>query len=202
MAISRWAGAVASAQRGAGDEGRASWHHDRDDSSYDRLAESLFPLARHVGFGGPVVLVERMRRDLQETRGGTRPPSTRKGLALAQLAPGPLAAQLAIYLGWVRGGLRGATVVGAAFIAAVVRDGAGALRGVSPLRGIDVDAGRVLRHRRGGHRGDRVQCVSAGAEDRRRATGCCGRIVASNAALTAWTEREIVWVIVASGCSC
>src|SRR5204863_348977 len=39
-----------------------------------------------------------------------------EGLALAQLAPGPLAAQLAIYLGWVRGGVSGATLVGVAFV--------------------------------------------------------------------------------------
>src|SRR4029079_18486962 len=39
-----------------------------------------------------------------------------KGLALAQLAPGPLAAQLAIYLGWARGGILGATLVAIAFV--------------------------------------------------------------------------------------
>jgi len=69
------------------------------------------------GFGGPVVLVERMRRDLQEARGWFTVAEYREGLALAQLAPGPLAAQLAIYLGWLRAGLTGATLVGAAFVA-------------------------------------------------------------------------------------
>jgi len=39
-----------------------------------------------------------------------------EGLALAQLAPGPLAAQLAMYLGWVRAGVLGATLVSVAFI--------------------------------------------------------------------------------------
>src|SRR4051794_16519330 len=68
------------------------------------------------GFGGPVVLVERMRRDLQETRGWFTPAEYREGIALAQLAPGPLAAQLAIYLGWLRGGLSGATLAGVAFV--------------------------------------------------------------------------------------
>jgi hypothetical protein len=34
----------------------------------------------------------------------------------AQFAPGPLAAQLAIYLGWVKGRVLGATAVAAAFI--------------------------------------------------------------------------------------
>src|SRR5258708_19537767 len=39
-----------------------------------------------------------------------------EGLALAQLAPGPLAAQLAIYLGYIRAGVLGATAVGVAFV--------------------------------------------------------------------------------------
>ena len=69
------------------------------------------------GFGGPVVLVERMRRDLQETRGWFTVDEYKEGLALAQLAPGPLAAQLAIYLGWVVPASLGATAVGLSFIA-------------------------------------------------------------------------------------
>ena len=40
----------------------------------------------------------------------------KEGLSLAQLALGPLAAQLAIYLGWVRAGVLGATLVGLAFV--------------------------------------------------------------------------------------
>lgn len=39
-----------------------------------------------------------------------------RGLALAQLAPDPLAAQLAIYLGYIRAGILGATAVGVAFV--------------------------------------------------------------------------------------
>jgi chromate transporter len=57
-----------------------------------------------------------MRRDLQEERRWFSPEEYKEGLALAQLAPGPLAAQLAIYLGWVRFGVVGATVVGVSFI--------------------------------------------------------------------------------------
>src|SRR6476619_1572634 len=70
-----------------------------------------------VGFGGPVVLVERMRRDLQEDRRWFTAAEYKEGLALAQLAPGPLAAQLAMYLGWVRRGVVGASLVCVAFIA-------------------------------------------------------------------------------------
>ncbi len=59
------------------------------------------------GFGGPIALSAAMRRDLVEARGWITDTEYREGLALAQVAPGPLAAQLAIYLGWVRFGVFG-----------------------------------------------------------------------------------------------
>jgi len=68
------------------------------------------------GFGGPIALAGYMQRDLVERRRWTSEEDYQVGLALAQLAPGPLAAQLAIYLGYVRGGIFGATLVGVAFI--------------------------------------------------------------------------------------
>jgi chromate transporter len=68
------------------------------------------------GFGGPVALVGYMHRDLVEGRKWISEAEYREGLALAQLAPGPLAAQLAIYLGYVHYGVWGATVVGLAFV--------------------------------------------------------------------------------------
>jgi chromate transporter len=69
-----------------------------------------------AGFGGPVALVGYMQRDLVEKRGWISDSDYREGLALAQLAPGPLAAQLAIYLGYVHYHILGATVVGLAFV--------------------------------------------------------------------------------------
>lgn len=69
-----------------------------------------------VGFGGPVALVGYMHRDLVERRRWIAEDDYRQGLALAQLAPGPLAAQLAIYLGYVHYRILGATVVGLAFV--------------------------------------------------------------------------------------
>lgn len=56
------------------------------------------------------------QRDLVDERGWVSKQDYLEGLALAQLAPGPLAAQLAIYLGYVRAGIVGATAVGVAFI--------------------------------------------------------------------------------------
>jgi len=69
-----------------------------------------------LGFGGPIALAGAMHRDLVETRGWISEEDYREGLTLAQLSPGPLAAQLAIYLGYVSGGILGATLVGLAFI--------------------------------------------------------------------------------------
>jgi chromate transporter len=69
-----------------------------------------------VGFGGPIALAGHMQQDLVEGRGWISKEDYVEGLALAQLAPGPLAAQLAIYLGYVRAGILGATLVGIAFV--------------------------------------------------------------------------------------
>lgn len=69
-----------------------------------------------VGFGGPVALVGYMHRDLVERRKWFTEAEYKEGLTLAQLMPGPLAAQLAIYLGYVHYGVLGATLVGVAFV--------------------------------------------------------------------------------------
>jgi chromate transporter len=68
------------------------------------------------GFGGPVALVGYMHRDLVERRGWISEAEYKEGLALAQLMPGPLAAQLAIYLGYVHYGVLGATLIGVGFV--------------------------------------------------------------------------------------
>src|ERR1700693_1322889 len=69
-----------------------------------------------IGFGGPVALVGYMHRDLVEGRNWISETDYKEGLALAQLAPGPLAAQLAIYLGYVHYKIVGATLAGVAFV--------------------------------------------------------------------------------------
>ncbi len=69
-----------------------------------------------IGFGGPVALVGYMYRDLVEKRKWINEEDYKEGLALAQLAPGPLAAQLAIYIGYVHYRIIGATLAGIAFV--------------------------------------------------------------------------------------
>src|SRR5260370_8405033 len=69
-----------------------------------------------IGFGGPVALVGYMQRDLVEQRKWISASDYKEGLTLAQLMPGPLAAQLAIYLGYVHYGITGATLAGVAFV--------------------------------------------------------------------------------------
>lgn len=68
------------------------------------------------GFGGPVALVGYMHRDLVENKKWLTEEEYKEGLALAQLAPGPLAAQLGIYIGFLNHGLVGATLTGLAFV--------------------------------------------------------------------------------------
>src|SRR5258708_21268455 len=69
-----------------------------------------------IGFGGPVALVGYMQRDLVEQRKWISESDYKEGLTLAQLMPGPLAAQLAIYLRYVHYGITGATLAGVAFV--------------------------------------------------------------------------------------
>jgi chromate transporter len=69
-----------------------------------------------LGFGGPVALVGYMHRDLVERRKWFSEADYNEGLAFAQLSPGPLAAQLAMYLGYINYGILGATLVGIAFV--------------------------------------------------------------------------------------
>jgi chromate transporter len=68
------------------------------------------------GFGGPIALAGRMQRDLVDELRWVTKRDYDEGLALAQLSPGPLAAQLAIYLGWVRARVIGAILVSIAFV--------------------------------------------------------------------------------------
>src|SRR5712692_8390601 len=68
------------------------------------------------GFGGPIALAARMEKDLVEERRWVSRQDYVEGLAFSQLSPGPLAAQLAMYIGWIRAGRMGAAVVSAAFI--------------------------------------------------------------------------------------
>src|SRR3989440_12079461 len=88
----------------------------------ERVPYSLWQLVRYflrlgtLGFGGPVALVGYIQRDLVEGREWIAEADYQEGLALAQLSPGPLAAQLAMYLGYVRSRILGATLVGLAFI--------------------------------------------------------------------------------------
>src|SRR5579859_3009616 len=93
-----------------------------DESLYKRPTFSLKQLVKYYlrlgtfGFGGPVALVGFMHRDLVEQRDWITESEYKEGLALSQLAPGPLAAQLGIYIGYVHYGIRGATLTGLAFV--------------------------------------------------------------------------------------
>ncbi len=151
-----------------------------------------------AGFGGPIALAGAMQRDLVERRRWFSKQDYAQGLALAQLAPGPLAAQLAIYLGWVHSGLAGATLVAAAFIlpsflmvlaiaSCYVHYG-----GLPWMQGMFYGIGASV-----------IAMVARSAFKLMRTTLGGDRalwaIFLLNALATAWTEREVVWMVVASG---
>jgi chromate transporter len=151
-----------------------------------------------TGFGGPIALAGYMQRDLVERRGWISKTDYVEGLALAQLAPGPLAAQLAIYLGWVRAGFVGATLVAIAFVlpsfvmvlglsALYVRwGGIGWMQGV--FYGIGAAVIAIIAR-------SVVKLVGLTLGRDRLLWGIFG--VA--AAVTAWTESEIAWLFLLAG---
>jgi chromate transporter len=150
------------------------------------------------GFGGPIALAGYMQRDLVERRRWISKQDYVEGLALAQLAPGPLAAQLAIYLGWVRGGVLGATLVGIAFVlpsflmvlvlAALYLE----YGGLSWMQGAFYGIGAAV-----------IAIIARSAVKLVQMTlakdGLLWVLFVVSAGVTAWTESEIAWIFVASG---
>ncbi len=151
-----------------------------------------------TGFGGPIALVGFMQRDLVEERRWFSAEEYREGLALAQLAPGPLAAQVAMYLGWTRGGALGAAVVGLAFVlpsfVMVLALAVGYIHfgGLAWMQGAFYGIGAAV-----------IAIIARSAVKLTRLT--LGRdallwgIFAVAAVVTAWTESEIVWVFLGAG---
>jgi chromate transporter len=151
-----------------------------------------------VGFGGPIALVGRMHRDLVEDRAWVTETQYREGLTLAQLAPGPLAAQLAMYLGWTRGGVSGAALTGLAFVAP-------SLLMVLVLSVLYVRFGGITWLQQAFYGvGAAVIAVIARstvklARTTLRRDVLLWTLFAANGVVTAWTESERISVIAASG---
>jgi chromate transporter len=70
-----------------------------------------------LGFGGPIATVGYMQRDLVEQRHWMSKQDLVDGIALGQTMPGPLAAQVAMWVGYLQRGALGALGTAAAFIA-------------------------------------------------------------------------------------
>lgn len=68
------------------------------------------------GFGGPIALAGYMHRDLVEDRRWYTEDEYQQGLAISQAMPGPLAAQLAMWLGYLERGWTGALAVALPFV--------------------------------------------------------------------------------------
>jgi chromate transporter len=150
------------------------------------------------GFGGPIALAGYMQRDLVEREKWITKEEYTNGLALAQLAPGPLAAQLAIYLGWARGGVLGATLVAFAFVipsflmvlvlaALYVRFG-----GLPWMRGAFYGIGAAV-----------IAIIARSTYKLGKLTLAKDKLLwgifVVNAVVTAWTKSEIIGVFIASG---
>ena len=151
-----------------------------------------------TGFGGPIALAGAMRQELVERRRWIAQQDYLDGLALAQLAPGPLAAQLAMYLGYVRGGLAGASAVAVAFVLpsllmvwalsmAYVRYG-----GLPWMQGLFYGVGAAVI-------GIIVRSASSLARSTLVRDPLLWVIFAVLAAATAWTGREDVWLVLGAG---
>ena len=151
-----------------------------------------------AGFGGPIALVGAMDRTLVHERGWVSRQEFADGLAFCQLAPGPLAAQLAIYIGWLKGGVRGATAVGVAFIGpsflmviglAVLYQRSG---GMAWLQGAFYGIGAAV-----------IAVIARSAVKLARSTldrdGLLWALFTVSAVVTVWTESEIVWVFLIAG---
>ena len=91
---------------------------DTPAAKHGRLTELLFYFLRlgSIGFGGPVALVGQMERELVGERGWLTKEQMREAIAICQSLPGPLAIQVGIYVGYLRGGFWGAWIGGWAFI--------------------------------------------------------------------------------------
>src|SRR6266568_6466500 len=68
------------------------------------------------GFGGPIATVGYMQRDLVSKRGWLSERDFLNGVALGQTMPGPLAAQVAMWVGYLQAGALGALAVAVPFI--------------------------------------------------------------------------------------
>lgn len=151
-----------------------------------------------LGFGGPIALAGYMQKDLVEERKWVSSEDYSEGLAFSQLSPGPLAAQLAMYLGWVRAGTLGATLTGAAFVVP-------SFLMVLALAAIYVHYGQLVWIQGAfyGIGAAVIAIIARSAFKLIRSTLKKDRLLwglfAAMAITTAWTESEIVWLFLLCG---
>ena len=154
-----------------------------------------------LGFGGPIALAGHMQKDLVEDRRWVSTQDYVEGLAFSQLSPGPLAAQLAMYLGWVRAGTLGATLTGAVFVLP-------SFVMVVALAALYVHYGR-LAWIQGAFYGIAAAVIAIIARSAYklvrstlRADWLLWTLFVALAVTTTWKEAEIVWLFLLSGFLC
>ena len=169
-----------------------------------RRGRTLAALVRYFlrlgssGFGGPIALVGYMQRDLVEDRRWYTEAEFRQALAVGQMMPGPLAAQVAMWLGYLQAGALGAAAVAAPFVlppfvfVTAVAVFYAKYEGLAWVHSVFLGVGPAV-----------LAIVAIAAHKLARSTNkrdpVLWAIAAVVCALTAITGAEIVWLFIAAG---
>jgi chromate transporter len=151
-----------------------------------------------VGFGGPIALVGYMQRDLVEERRWFSEAEFQQALAIGQTMPGPLAAQTAMWLGYLHAGARGALAIAVPFvvppflIVTVVAMFYAEYQGLDWVRAVFLGVGPAV-----------LAIIAIAAYKLARSTNktdpVLWAIAAILCAVTAIAGAEIVWLFLAAG---
>jgi chromate transporter len=151
-----------------------------------------------AGFGGPIALAAHMHRDLVEGRRWITEADYQEGLAFSQLLPGPLAAQLAMYIGWLNGGAWGAVLATITFVLPSFL--------MAPALGVVyVHYGRLdwIQGAFYGIGASMIAIIAQGAYNlwrkALRSDWFLWSVFAVMAGVTAWSGTEMIWLILLAG---
>jgi chromate transporter len=150
------------------------------------------------GFGGPIALVGYMHRDIVEERRWFSEDEFQQALAVGQMMPGPLAAQAAMWFGYLQSGALGAAAVAVPFVlppflfVTVVAVFYAKYQGLAWVHSVFLGVGPAV-----------LAIVAIAAFKLARSTNKTDSILwviaAAVCAITAVTGAEIVWLFIAAG---
>src|SRR3954452_11570229 len=151
------------------------------------------------GFGGPIALVGYMQRDLVEDPRWYREEEFAQALAVGQTMPGPLAAQAAMWFGYLEAGTLGAAAVALPFvlppflIVTAVAVVYARYQGLSEVHDVFLAVGPTV-----------LAIIAIASYKLARSTNKADPVLWAIAAIlcaaTAIAGAEIVWLFIAAGC--